>query len=148
MDLSHIATRLQAARLVLEVELSSHGPVVEQLDTAIRAHNKMHDIHFGPPADEDSLTSVEPAGSDPSAVDWILCAPKARSGASAKLYVADTKGLTKFTFTAANLRSAPWGATTPNHLTEGSTFLFVGKSTAIPKPFFLVMTNAFFKLHD
>ncbi|KAJ7700694.1 hypothetical protein B0H17DRAFT_1128559 [Mycena rosella] len=115
VELERVQTRLKRANLVFTVEVSTMGPIVDEIDTAFESHCRFNNIDFVSPAPSDDYEA-------PNTRAWVLTGAKGRSGS--RVWIEDPKFLTRFTFTLQALRNVPFSYT-PNHLGEG-VFIFIG----------------------
>ncbi|KAJ7436955.1 hypothetical protein B0H11DRAFT_2206816 [Mycena galericulata] len=112
-EIEKVQKRLQLANLVFEVDVSTTGPIFEEIDVAWANHCLLNRIDYA--------TSSAAVTDTPNTKAWVLTGPKGR-GATCT-WVDDPKLLTRFTFTLPAIRALPFSYT-PNNLGEG-IFLFV-----------------------
>ncbi|KAJ6572961.1 hypothetical protein B0H10DRAFT_2106153 [Mycena sp. CBHHK59/15] len=106
--------RLQRANLVFTVEVSTTGPIFEEIDVGFESHCLFNNIDYAP-------VPSSTVNDTPNGKAWVLTGPKGRSGA--RTWVEDPKLLTRFTFTLQALRALPFSYT-PNNIGEG-LFIFI-----------------------
>ena len=73
-NLSALAHHIQKANLIFKVSLNNYGPVWEELDAAVKAHNMAHKLYFGSPGNG-AKTSIDNVW-DPTTLTWHLLGPK------------------------------------------------------------------------
>ncbi|KAJ7442385.1 hypothetical protein B0H11DRAFT_2348197 [Mycena galericulata] len=113
-ELERVQSRLNRANLVFTVEVSTTGPVFEEINTAFENHCRLNNIDYVPPP-------ASGANDTPNTKAWVLTGPKGRS--TARTWVEDPKLLTRFTFTLQALGALPFSYT-PNNIGEG-LFIFI-----------------------
>ncbi|KAJ7475297.1 hypothetical protein B0H11DRAFT_2235566 [Mycena galericulata] len=113
-ELERVQNRLNRANLVFTVEVSTTGPVFEEINTAFENHCRLNNIDYVPPP-------ASGANDTPNTKAWVLTGPKGRS--TARTWVEDPKLLTRFTFTLQALGALPFSYT-PNNIGEG-LFIFI-----------------------
>ncbi|KAJ7467795.1 hypothetical protein B0H11DRAFT_2046409 [Mycena galericulata] len=112
-EIEKVQKRLQLANLVFEVDVSTTGPIFEEIDVAWANHCLLNRIDYA--------TSSAAVTDTPNTKAWVLTGPKGRG--ATRTWVDDPKLLTRFTFTLPAIRALPFNYT-PNNLGEG-IFLFV-----------------------
>ncbi|KAJ7429527.1 hypothetical protein B0H11DRAFT_2300484 [Mycena galericulata] len=113
-ELERVQSHLNRANLVFTVEVSTTGPVFEEINTAFENHCRLNNIDYVPPP-------ASGANDTPNTKAWVLTGPKGRS--TARTWVEDPKLLTRFTFTLQALGALPFSYT-PNNIGEG-LFIFI-----------------------
>ncbi|KAJ7491633.1 hypothetical protein B0H11DRAFT_2399060 [Mycena galericulata] len=129
-EIEKVQKRLQLANLVFEVDVSTTGPIFEEIDVAWANHCLLNRIDY--------VASSAAVTDTPNTKAWVLTGPKGRG--PTRTWVDDPKLLTRFTFTLQAIRALPFNYT-PNNLGEG-IFLFLGTVfILLPKSVILMLAT-------
>ncbi|KAH7907155.1 hypothetical protein BJ138DRAFT_1104551 [Hygrophoropsis aurantiaca] len=145
-NLFDVCQRLQKSNLIIEVTIPDDVLVSlsERFDSAITQHCTTFSIEL---PSMPSSNATQSQHRSPTVLTWHLLGPKGGRGKDRKrTWVMDPKSLTAFTFTVEELRKAPYGTATPNHLpvtviSEGPLPRFL--TNKIDSIFTNLHTNAF-----
>lgn len=129
-------SQLKVSNLIKEFEVSSSGVILVDIAEGLTDFLRENNLYYGKPDFSSDISTSDLNPASLSDFDWHILRSTSVRGTNNQVlqYVEAVSNLTQFNFTASTLSSSGLGGKvkTPNHLTNNSTFLFIGKRQTRP----------------